>query len=77
MSSAMRETRVLMAIDDGARTAREIAAKCGSDLTTITTDLRRLYEGGVISRDHNPNWTGGKDKAPLYLWRLKSVRYYE
>jgi len=78
MSNPQREMRVLMAIDSGATTAREIAARCGSDVTTINADLRRLHDGGVVRRTHNPDWSGGRDKAPLYLWKLAPVgRYYE
>lgn len=70
MSNPQREARVVDAIERGASRIREIAAACGSDVTTTNADLRRLHDAGVVVRDHNPDWTGGKDKAPLYLWRL-------
>jgi len=70
MSEPQREARVVDAIARGASKIRDISAACGSDLTTTGIALRRLHEAGVLVREPNPDWTGGKDKAPLYLWRL-------
>lgn len=70
MSALQREARVVDAIERGASKIRDISAACGSDLTTTWIALRRLHEAGVIVREPNPEWTGGKDKAPLYVWRL-------
>lgn len=70
MSNPLREARVVDAIERGSSRIRDISAACGTDVTTTSADLRRLHEAGVVARDPNPDWSGGKDKAPLWLWRL-------